>query len=160
LHARTRLTSLLVALAAACSSSSSPRNALAPQEALPATARVGYLHHSTGGNVWAGGVAEAIAAWNAQQLVEGATDLASAQRAQQFFAWVKDVWDEPGDNVYVWDFFQLETGGGPYLLPEHAADATDSHPNATFSAEVAPLVARRIVDVVEARGDLGSRTGA
>lgn len=97
--------------------------------------------------------------WTGAALVEGATDPASAQRAQQFFAWVKDVWDEPGDNVYVWDFLQLETGGGPYLLAEHAADLTDSHPNATFSAEVAPLVARRIVDVIEGRGDLGTLTG-
>ncbi len=97
--------------------------------------------------------------WTGAALVEGATDLASAQRAQQFFAWVKDAWDEPGDNVYVWDFQQLETGGGPYLLPGNAASTTDSHPNATFAARVAPLVARRIVDVIEGRGDAGSLTG-
>ncbi len=238
---------------------------------MAASARIAYLHHSTGGNVWAGGVAEAIQAWNAASgkqyaieeltypstaggypwenypydywnlwvnhrggdrelgelnlddlvarydvvvwkhcfpvsgigpdgaapsvaspektianyvlqyealkarmrqfpdrrfvvwtgaaLVEGATDPASAQRAQQFFAWVKGTWDEPGDNVYVWDFFELETGGGPYLLASNAASSNDSHPNATFSAAVAPLVARRIVDVVEGRGDSGSLTG-
>ncbi len=273
--ARRRLPSALAAVlvAAACSgSTSSPqRKPLGPQEAMAPDARIGYLHHSTGANVWAGGVPEAIAAWNGTSgkryavaeleypstaggypwanypydywnlwvahqgasrelgelnlddlvarydvvvwkhcfpvsaigpdggtpsvaspeqtlanyrlqyealkarmrqfpdrrflvwtgaaLVEGETDLASAQRAQQFFAWVRDVWDEPGDNVYVWDFFQLETGGGPYLLPENATSATDSHPNAAFSEAVAPLVARRIVDVVEGRGDTGSLTG-
>ena len=260
-----------VLAAAACSSTPAPRAAPDPQDALPANARIAYLHHSTGAVVWASGVPEAIQAWNASSgksyaiteltypsttlgypwenypydywnlwvshqgtdrelgelnlddlvasydvivwkhcfpvsaigpdgaspsvsspektlanyrlqyealkarmrqfpakrfvvwtgaaLVEAATDLASAERAQQFFAWVKGTWDEPGDNVYVWDFQQLETGGGPYLLPENAASATDSHPNATFAAAVAPLAARRIVDVIEGRGVIASLTG-
>ncbi len=273
---RLRLASPLAAaalLASSCSSSSAPapREALGPQQPMASSARIAFLHHSTGGNVWAGGVPQAIRAWNASAgksyaiaeltypittggypwanypydywnlwvshqgadrdlgelnledlvasydlivwkhcfpvsaidpdgaapsvssdaktianyqlqyaalrarmrqfpdkrflvwtgaaLVEGATDPASAQRAQQFTAWVKDTWDEPGDNVYVWDFRQLETGGGPYLLPGNAASSLDSHPNAAFSAAVAPLVARRIVDVLEGRGDAGSLTG-
>jgi hypothetical protein len=270
---RARLSFRLVAaalVATACSTAPSPPTRSDPQGAMPADARVAYLHHSTGGNVWAAGVPQAIQAWNASNgksyaiteitypstaggypwanypydywnlwvnhrgasrdrgelnlddlaaydvivwkhcfpvsaigpdgtapsvaspeqtranyelqyaalkarmrelpgkrfvvwtgaaLVGGATDPASAERARQFFGWVKDTWDEPGDNVYVWDFHQLETGGGLYLLPGNAASTTDSHPNATFSAAVAPLVARRIVDVIEGRGDTGSLTG-
>jgi hypothetical protein len=39
--------------------------------------------------------------WTGAALVEGDTDPASARRAQRFFAWVKDTWDERGDNIYV-----------------------------------------------------------
>jgi hypothetical protein len=76
-----------------------------------------------------------------------------AARAKAFFDWVRTVWDEPGDNIYVWDFFALETDGGLYLSPARAAAAGDDHPNNTFAAEVAPLLAQRIVDVIQARGD-------
>ena len=76
-----------------------------------------------------------------------------AARAKDFFDWVRNVWDEPGDNIYVWDFFNLETGGGTYLKPEYAAAANDDHPNSVFAAEVAPLFAQRLTDVIQARGD-------
>lgn len=256
----------VVLIAAACAHAPSRGAAVQTQNPLPANARIAYLHHSTGWNIWAGGVPAAIQDWNRANgksyvieeigyprelgndphdywivwvkhqgarhhrgelnledlvarydvivwkhcfpvsairpdsaspnvssdertianyrlqyealkarmrqfpekrfivwtgaaLVEGDTNPASAQRAQQFFTWVKDTWDEPGDNIYVWDFHRLETGGSPYLLRANAASATDSHPNATFSARVAPLIARRIVDVLEGRGDTGSLTG-
>ncbi len=66
---------------------------------------------------------------------------------------VKTTWDEPGDNIYVWDFRDLETGGGLYLLPENAVSTSDSHPNPTFAASAAPLIGQRIIDVIEGRGD-------
>jgi hypothetical protein len=95
--------------------------------------------------------------WTGAALIEGATNPIQAARAKQFFDWVKTTWDEPGDNVYVWDFWSLETDGGLYLTPAHATG--DSHPNAGFSAEVAPLFGARVVDVIEGRGDTGSITG-
>jgi len=273
-----RLASLAAAVAVltalggtACSSGAgTPQRAIDPPPALSGSVRVGYLHHSTGGNVWAGGVSEAVAAWNTAHATDyaigersypdtgggypwanypydywnlwvahqgashdrgelnlddlaqaydvivwkhcfpvssvepddGAPSVSSptqtianyrlqytalkarlhefpevrfvlwtgaaltaeqttpeaAARARDFFAWVRGTWDEPGDNVYLWDFQALETEGGLYLAPAHA-EGTDSHPNASFSAEVAPLVARRIVDVIEGRGDTGSLTG-
>ena len=70
-----------------------------------------------------------------------------------------DTWDEPGDNIYVWDFRQLETEGGLYLLNEYAAAPGDSHPNSAFATRVAPYLGQRIVDVIEGRGDSGSLTG-
>jgi len=97
--------------------------------------------------------------WTGAALAEASTSPADAQRARDFFAWVKGVWDEPGDNIFVWDFFELETQGGLYLQPAYAAGVSDSHPNATLAALAAPLVAKRIVDVIEGRGDTGSLTG-
>jgi len=74
-----------------------------------------------------------------------------ALRAREFFDWVMAEWDEAGDNIYVWDFYGLETGGGIYMLPENAG--TDSHPNSTFAAVVAPLFCERVVEVIQGDGD-------
>ena len=95
--------------------------------------------------------------WTGAALIEGETDLAHAERAQEFFDWVKDTWDEDGDNIYVWDFYELETDGGLYM--KDAYSAGDSHPNETFSADVAPFLSQRIIDVVNGNGDTGSLTG-
>jgi len=91
--------------------------------------------------------------WTGAALVEKNTSEENARRARKFFDWVKSEWDEPGDNIYVWDLFDLETEGGLYLKNEYAAAPDNSHPNETFAQKVAPLFARRIVDVIEARGD-------
>jgi hypothetical protein len=86
---------------------------------------------------------------------------ANGARARQFFQWVKNDWDEKGDNIYVWDFYELETEGGDFLLPAYSADAVggDSHPSAAFAATVAPLFVKRLTDVIDGRGDSGSLTG-
>lgn len=97
--------------------------------------------------------------WTGAALTQASTTAAQAQRARDFFAWVKGTWDEPGDNIFVWDFFEIETAGGLYLLDTWAASPSDSHPNATLAALAAPLIGRRIVDVIEGRGDVGSLTG-
>jgi hypothetical protein len=80
-----------------------------------------------------------------------------AQRLKDFRDWVVNEWDVEGDNIY--DFWQLETEGGLYLLPEHAADAGNDHPSDAFSAEVAPKFAERIMDVLGGRGDQDPLTG-
>jgi len=90
--------------------------------------------------------------WTGAALVQGATNADQATRAKQFADWVRTEWDEPGDNIFVWDFFNLETGGGIYLLPANAASASDSHPNSAFAAAAAPQFAQRIIDVIEGRG--------
>jgi hypothetical protein len=97
--------------------------------------------------------------WTGPALTASQTDAASAQRAQAFAAWVKGTWDEPGDNIYVWDFRELETGGGLYLPDAVAAGPDDPHPGSALSRTAGPLAARRIVDVIEGRGDTGSLTG-
>lgn len=91
--------------------------------------------------------------WTGAAKLAANTTLAQATRAKEFFDWVRTVWDESGDNIFVWDFFNLETDGGMYLNPEHAASGSDDHPSSTFATEVAPLFAERVVNVIEAKGD-------
>jgi len=89
----------------------------------------------------------------AAERVEDTTE-ANATRAKTFFqpgGWFQSTWDVTGDNIFLWDFRTLETDGGLYLTPAHAS--TDSHPNGTFAAEVAPLFCQRLVDVIEGIGD-------
>jgi hypothetical protein len=97
--------------------------------------------------------------WTGAALTKECTTPEKAEKAKDFFRWVKEQWDEPGDNVFLWDFNELETENGLYLKDEYAASLTDSHPNKTFAAKVAPLMCQRIVDIVEGRGDISSITG-
>ncbi|MDY0166755.1 MAG: hypothetical protein RBS80_09445 [Thermoguttaceae bacterium] len=95
--------------------------------------------------------------WTGAAQVTGDTDEAQARRAKTFFEWVRTEWDEKGDNIYVWDFWTLETEGGLYAKPANTSG--DAHPNESFSRRVAPLLCRRIVDVIQGRGDTGDLLG-
>ncbi len=97
--------------------------------------------------------------WTGAARVKKATSRDEAERARQFFTWVKNDWDEPGDNIFVWDFHELETEGGLYLKDEYAVSKEDSHPNKSFSMKAAPLISKRIVDVIQGKGDVASLTG-
>lgn len=97
--------------------------------------------------------------WTGAALLRDSTNPEQAARAQEFSTWVKQTWDEPGDNIFVWDFRELETEGGLYLLSKYSAGAGDSHPNSTLARMAAPLLGQRIVDVIEGRGDSGTITG-
>ncbi|HJV39580.1 MAG TPA: hypothetical protein VJ528_12140 [Geothrix sp.] len=97
--------------------------------------------------------------WTGPALTEASTTPEEAERARQFATWVKETWDEKGDNIFVWDFRELETEGGLYLKPAHADGPTNAHPSRTFAGKAAPLLGRRIVDVIEGRGDQSSLTG-
>lgn len=97
--------------------------------------------------------------WTGAALVQKVTTEEKAARAKAFFEWVKTEWDQPGDNIFLFDFHQLETGGGLYLKDEYASGPKDSHPNPDFSKRVVPLLGNRIVSVVEGRGDETSLTG-
>lgn len=97
--------------------------------------------------------------WTGAVLTKERTTPEKAQRAKEFFQWVKQEWDEPGDNIYVWDFYALETEGGLYFKDEYATSPKDPHPSEKFSIKVYPYFCKRIVDVVEDRGDASSITG-
>ena len=97
--------------------------------------------------------------WTGAAQVKNATDAEMANRAKIFFDWVKNEWDEPGDNIYLWDFYALETEGSPYLKDGYAQDPYDSHPNSAFSKRVAPFFCRRVIDVIEGKGDNSGITG-
>ena len=90
--------------------------------------------------------------WTGAALTEKSTKPDRAKRAKEFFDWVKNVWDEPGDNIYLWDFYGLETDGGLYMRDEYATSPTNSHPNKEFSKKVAPLFCRKVVDVIKHDG--------
>ena len=90
--------------------------------------------------------------WTGAALTEKSNKLDRAERAREFFTWVKHEWDEQGDNIYVWDFYELEAEGGLYLKDEYAVSPTNSHPNKMFSAKVAPLFCNRVVDVINSNG--------
>jgi hypothetical protein len=95
--------------------------------------------------------------WTGAALIQSETNEEAAARARQFFTWVKNTWDQPGDNIFVWDFRQLETEGGLYLKSRYSSG--DSHPNEDFSRTVAPYFCKRIVDVIKGQGDTGPITG-
>ena len=97
--------------------------------------------------------------WTGAALTAANTDADQAARAREFFEWVKNTWDEPGDNIFVWDFFELETAGGNVLLDSNAEAPDNSHPNAAFAARVAPLFVNRLVSVIRGTGDTTSLTG-
>jgi len=97
--------------------------------------------------------------WTGAALNEQKTNPEEAERAREFFTWVKSEWDESGDNIFIWDFYELETEGGLYLKDEYAASPTNSHPNKMFSAKVAPLFCQRVVDVVNNNGTQTTLTG-
>jgi len=87
--------------------------------------------------------------WTLAASVEKATTPEEASRTREFVNWVKNEWDEPGDNIYIFDFNQIETEGGLYLKPEYAVSETDSHPNAILSEKAARIFADRIIEVLE-----------
>jgi hypothetical protein len=97
--------------------------------------------------------------WTGAAPTIGSTRPTKALRARQFFDWVKSDWDEPGDNIFLWDFYQLETEGGIYLKMGYAQGLRDPHPRPEFAGRVAPLFAQRIVDVINGKGDTTSLTG-
>ena len=75
-----------------------------------------------------------------------------AIRAKGFFAWVINEWDKPDDNIYLWDFYSLETEGGLYFKDGYAESPNNSHPNASFADQVASLLFNRIIDIIEKNG--------
>jgi len=98
--------------------------------------------------VWTGAV-QAVAGMSADE----------AARAKAFFDWVKNTWDESGDNIFIWDFYALETDNSSSLYMNPDYTTSDSHPNPEFCQVVAPYFSNRIVDVIEGRGDTGNLDG-
>jgi hypothetical protein len=82
-----------------------------------------------------------------------------AVRAQKFFEWVRNEWDLPDDNIYLWDLYSLETEGSLYFKYEYAISPTDSHPNEYFASRVSRLLFNRIIDVIENNGNGTTLTG-
>lgn len=97
--------------------------------------------------------------WTTPALVEPKTNEQEALRTKEFNEWIINEWNTPGDNIFLWDFYSLETDGGLYLREENAKNPTNSHPSTSFSESVAPYLCNRIIDVIEGRGDETDITG-
>jgi hypothetical protein len=84
-----------------------------------------------------------------------------ATNMKTFVDWVRNQWDETGDNIYIWDFYYWETGGGSslYLLDDYKSSDGDSHPDSDFNNTVYPYFCRRIVNVLKGKGDSTSIRG-
>jgi hypothetical protein len=91
--------------------------------------------------------------WTPPALLKGATTEDQAKRTQAFNKWVTGEWNEKGDNIFVWDFYTYETEGDVYMNKASAVGPVDSHPNARFAEQMAPLFSRFIIDCVEGRVD-------
>ena len=91
--------------------------------------------------------------WTAAANEKSNASEAEASRTKEFVDWVINHWDEPDDNIYLWDFYALETDGGLFLKDENVAKQGDSHPSAKFGQRVAPLLGSRIVDVISNNGE-------
>ncbi|MBU1963738.1 hypothetical protein KKA57_04340 [Patescibacteria group bacterium] len=85
--------------------------------------------------------------WTGAALIESETDPDSARKMKEWVDWVVNNWDEEGDNIYVWDFYNLETEGSLYM--QDAYSDGDSHPNPIFSDTAAPLFGERMIEVMQ-----------
>jgi len=97
--------------------------------------------------------------WTGATRVKNATNEENAKRSKLFFDWVRNEWDEPGDNIFIWDFYGLETEGELYLKDTYSLGLEDSHPNESFAKRIAPLFCQRIVNVIEEKGDTSNIVG-
>lgn len=75
-----------------------------------------------------------------------------ALRAREFHDWVINDWDQADDNVFIWDFYQLQTEGTLYFKNEYAVSENDAHPNKDFAGKTANLLFERIIDIIENNG--------
>ena len=74
-----------------------------------------------------------------------------AERTYEFHKWITMEWDEKADNIFIWDFYTYETEGGLYLTGKNAFSPDNCHPGAEFSARVAPIFCRYVIDVIESK---------
>jgi hypothetical protein len=87
--------------------------------------------------------------WTGAARVETAITREQAERAKQFFDWVKSDWIANSTNIFIFDFYTQETEGLLYLKNENAQSPSNSHPGKLFARKAAELFCRRIVEVIE-----------
>lgn len=97
--------------------------------------------------------------WTGAVMVKSQLSEANAMLAKSFTDWLRTTWDTENDNIFLWDFYDLETEGGLYLKAEYATSPDNSHPNKKFAQKVAPLFCQRITDVIENKGKKTTLTG-
>lgn len=86
--------------------------------------------------------------WTGAALSEDSTTFEQAKRSKEWADWVRNEWDKPDDNIFIFDFEQLETEGGLYL--KYPSAPKDSHPDTNFSKAAAYEFVKKIIEVVNA----------
>jgi len=87
--------------------------------------------------------------WTGSAQVKSNTSQEQAIRARTFFDWVKNEWNINDDNIYLWDFYALETEGELFMKNEYAINIKDSHPGKFFANKAAPIFCQKIIDVMQ-----------
>lgn len=87
--------------------------------------------------------------WTNAALVESATNEMEAKRTREFVDWVQNSWDSPDDNIFIFNFYEIETEGGLYLKPEYAVATNDSHPNKIISAKTANSFVNFLLETID-----------
>ncbi|WP_052342918.1 hypothetical protein [Saccharicrinis fermentans] len=82
-----------------------------------------------------------------------------ALRAKEFHNWVINEWNEQGDNIFIWDLYELQTEGELYFKDEWALTPYNSHPGGKFSEKASQLFFNRVLDIVEHNGENTALTG-
>ncbi len=78
--------------------------------------------------------------WTGAALTEATTTPDEAQRTREFFDWVKTEWDEPGDNIFLWDFYAARDRGRPLSEAGVRERAGRPAPDRRVRGEGRPLV--------------------
>lgn len=89
--------------------------------------------------------------WTPAAMVRNNLKEEEARRTFEFYKWMLEEWNEGGDNIFIWDFYNYETEGTLYLKDENSVSPDDSHPNKDFAGRIAPLFAKFIIEVAENR---------
>ena len=87
--------------------------------------------------------------WTPAVMVKNKLTPFEAQRTKEFYQWIVNEWDEKGDNIYIWDFYNYETEGELYFKDKYAVATDNSHPNKQFAGQIAPLFSQFIIDVAQ-----------
>lgn len=102
--------------------------------------------------------------WTLPPKLEGAHTREAAALALEFSNWVRDEWDEKGDNIFVFDYRTLSADKDGLFLPKdwslsEYSGKPDNHPSSDFSGKVLNNFVQRTIDVLEGRGDTAPVTG-
>jgi hypothetical protein len=96
--------------------------------------------------------------WTNAPQVSGSTNASEAALSDAFCRWAKDTLARDLDpivgtfpkNIFVFDFFHLLAGADGMLPLQLASGSSDSHPNASATALVAPQLVQQVFDAARA----------
>jgi hypothetical protein len=97
--------------------------------------------------------------WTGAAQVKSLISEEEALKAKEFFTWVTNEWDQPNDNIFIWDFYSLQVNEGIYFPDSSALSESDSHPGVEFATYSGALLVNRIIDIANNNGVNTSKNG-